>query len=386
MGFRENKNKLGTRVRSAFDRLRPSKSSVGLSNIMKGELSMIRAVSPMPLPVLTLSSSISHRLVSSTLMEGVMRDSFYHEPWSLIKSSQEHQEPARSPVDVYKINSSTAHDKVLQRQGVLASPINLRLASPTQFPLYFPRPSVPIPKQSGLSRSHTSGPFTPELEKNPAGGKPEHVTSTTTPKSNGYFTKTKPPSSQPCSRSSSPTSVYSEESSSMPSSKEKEAWLTPENPTHQEAKWSVSPPENPIHQEAKWSVSPPENPTHQEAKWSVSPARHFLRRRGPTPTTQPLSSRLLQSIVSSPPAKPLSVQSTSTSSDSDRELSNQLELSRPGRPRAQDVIDDTRLEYALLARTEPLRIVRTEVSPTSYKSWASTYMTDLTASCSNSSS
>lgn len=319
---------------------------------------MIRAVSPMPLPVLTLSSSISHRLVSSTLLEGVMRDPLiYHEPWTLIKSSQQHQEPIQAPVQVYKSDSPTALDKVLERKGLLASPIKLRLASPNQIPLYLPTSSASTSTtHPGLVRSHTSGIFTPELVGNPTGAIPEPTTSTITSESNGYFPKTNSEINQPCSRTSSPTSVYSENSSITPLSKDKEAWLTPENPTY------------------------------QEAKLSVSPARHFLRRRGPIPTTQPLSSKLLRSIVSSPPEKPRSVQSISHGLESDAELSDHLELLCPGdAPIEQYVLQDAELELALLARSEPLRIVCEALSRRSNNSSASTSMTDLTGCCSSSS-
>ncbi|KAH9812429.1 hypothetical protein DFH28DRAFT_1061877 [Melampsora americana] len=360
MGFRESKNKLGVRVRSAFNKLKHSKSIIGSSNLMNREMSMLRAVSPMPLPVLTLPIGLSHRLAASTLFDSMMRDSImFLEPRSLIKSPDD-QATDQSPANVLATHSSTTPNKVLKREGLLESPISLRLASLIKCPaeLRLPTPLASSPLiHPGLLRSHKSGPFTPELLITPTEVTPEYTTSFTTPDADGEFSKTEPLVEQLPSRASSPISVYSQKSYTAPSTEDKDICITPENPAS------------------------------RAVNVNVAPVRQFLRRRGPIPTTQPLSCRLLQSIMSSKTDESLSAKSACTSSESNADFSDYLEQLCPGGgPMDQYVLDDAESEPVLLANTtEPLRILCRPLSRRSSLSSVSTFMTDVTGYLSNSS-
>ncbi|KAH9821909.1 hypothetical protein DFH28DRAFT_1187427, partial [Melampsora americana] len=372
MGFRESKNKLGARARCAFDRLKHSKSRIALSKLINGEISMIRATSPMPLPVLTLPSSISHRLAASGIFEGMMRESImflevsltkclkspsdyvYHQPRSLnLIKCQEDEASNQSSAQVSEMDGSTTPNKVLEREGRLESPINLRLGSliKSSAELDMPKPSAFTPLvHPGLSHSQQSAPFTPELTKNPTELTPECTTSITTPEGDECISKTPSLVKRPPSRASSPSSVYSQDSYTLPSKKGKEDWKTPENGVC------------------------------GTMKMNVSPVRQFLRRRGPIPSSQPLSCKLLQSIMSSKPDGSLSVGSTFNSSDSDSELGDYLEQLCPGgAPMDQYILEDPESEPILLTkRTEPLRIGRQGLSRSSSSSSVSTFMTDVT--------
>lgn len=258
------------------------------------------------------------------------------------------------------MNSSTPLYKVLEREGLLESPITLRLASliKSSVELHLPTPSAASPMvHPGLLRLHKSGPFTPELVINPVDDTPECTTSITTPEVDGYFSKTELSVEQLPSRASSPTSVYSQKSYMAPSTDDKEIWVTPENPAS------------------------------RAVKMSISPVRQFLRRRGPIPTTQPLSSKLLQSIMSSKTDNSLSDESTCTTSEADDELGHYLETLCPGGgPMDQYVLEDAESDPVLLTtNTEPLHIVRRALSSRSTKSSVSSFMTEITGYLSSSS-
>ncbi|EGF98408.1 uncharacterized protein MELLADRAFT_69309 [Melampsora larici-populina 98AG31] len=356
MGFRESKNKLGSRVRSAFDRLKPSKSSMGLSSLMNDDSVMVRSSSTMPLPVLSLSSSISHRLAPSTLFEpeAMMRDAVtHHEPWNSAKASQQSRASTQSHVGVTEFDNSNVLKKVLEREGLLESPISIRLASLMKSPSesHLPILSAPSPMlYRPLLRSHKSGPFTPELVKNPAGSTPGCTTSISTPDSYGYFPKIESAINQPPSRVSSPIAVRPKSTLTMPSTKGKEVWRTPENSTT------------------------------RAVTGNASPVHHFLRRQVPIPNTQPLSSRILQSILSSPSDEARS------SLESDAELSSYLEGLCPGGSPMDQYVLDAESESVLLATHElsSSRITCEALSTRSRNSSVSTFMTNVTGYISDS--
>lgn len=357
MGFRESKTKLGSRVRSAFDRLRPSKSSMGLSSLMNDENLTIRSISPMPLPVLSLSSSISPRLAASTLSETevIMRDTARkHEPWNPSKASQQYQAFVRSRVELPELDNPTVLKKVLEREGLLESPISLRLAllmkSPSES--HLPILSAPSPMlYRPLLRSHKSGPFTPELVINPAGSTPGCTTSISTPDSDGYFPRIESVVNQPPSRASSPDSEYSKCTLTKPSMKGKEVWRTPEN-------------------RISGAVT--------ASRTTALPVRQFLRRQVTMPNTQPLSSRILQSILASPSDEPC------PSLESDTDLSSYLEGLCPGGSPMDQYVLDAESEPVLLATSEPPRIIHEAFSSRSRSSSVSTFMTNVTGYISDS--
>ncbi|KAH9814789.1 hypothetical protein DFH28DRAFT_969352 [Melampsora americana] len=356
MGFFENKNKFNThRFRFLINKIKHPKSSIRFSNIMKPELSIIKSVSPIPLPVLSLSSSISHRLVSSTFLEGVIGDSLiYQEPFSSIKSNQEHQEAFQSPTEAYKIEIPM----VLDHKRLLASPIQLSLASSTQFPSYLSTPasaSKPNLHRDSLT-SHTSTSFTPELDQNLTGINLKHTTSTLTLQSNEYFEKNKSRVHQSSSRSSSPTSVYSEKSLMILSTKDQSSCFT-----HQK-------------------------PIHEDSKWVGLPARRFLPREGLIPTRQPLSSKLLKPIVTYPSKKPLSLESKTKSLNFNTELDHHLNESSLDHLSSETYdLEEMELEIDLLNRNEGLGLIRDALlERSSYSSLNFNSLIDLTDSGSNS--
>ncbi|KAH9822416.1 hypothetical protein DFH28DRAFT_452982 [Melampsora americana] len=353
MGFRVSKDKIGSRVRSAFDRLRPSKSSMGLSNLINDESLMTRSISPLPFPVLRVASgsSISNR---NTLFEPeiTMGDAVIdHEPWKSMEASQQYQASVQSHVEVSELENATVLKKVLEREGLLESPISLRLTSLMESPskAHLPMLSATSPTlHRPLLRCHKSGPFTPELVKNPAGSTPGCTTSIYTPESDGYFPTLDSVVNQPSSRAGSSPLVYLKSAFTMTSTKGKELWHTPENPTSR-------------------AVTSDTSSVHQ-----------LLRRQVSMPNMQPLSSRILQSILTSP------TNEFRLRSESDTELSSYLEGLCPGGSPMDQYFLDSDAEPVSLATNEPLCIIHQALLTRSRNSSVSTFMTNVTGYISDS--
>ncbi|KAG0146355.1 hypothetical protein CROQUDRAFT_44533 [Cronartium quercuum f. sp. fusiforme G11] len=373
MVFLESKNKLRIRLRSAFDKLMPFKSSTGLSTFLKADMSGSRVGPPIPLPVLTLPSSISHRLALSVLWEGLALDSGIHRQPQILSKMSDGTHP--EPPQTLEYESLPTLNMMLERQGLLGSPIDLRLTSLLEnsydVDVTMPLGSTTITSTEGtlypanLIWTKTAGPFTPELVDNPAGQTtPESTSYLVTPGTNaeGYFSQAMLASEQPSSSSciSSPPSSHSSPSSANIAKEQGHTiFLTPHNPR-----------------------SPP-------MKVTVSPARRFLCRKGPIPLRQPVSSKMLQSVLSSPLLQTSPKQcSTSASSKSASVLEFHEQICTGGTPMDYYTLPDAESDPVLVAparhqnTTEPLRIRRSALSRGQTQSSVSTFRTDVTGHCS----
>ncbi|EGF99510.1 uncharacterized protein MELLADRAFT_68574 [Melampsora larici-populina 98AG31] len=330
MVFTDSKTKLHTRVRSAVHKLRPSKSSISLSTSYKAQNSESFLVPPMPppmpLPVLTLPASISHRLAASTLFDGVISGlSGCNEAGSISGS-----EASQSIDEVSKIADLPALNKRLEREGLLDSPI---IFGPATLEARGSASDVPSPEASSslkpsdvdkltldILRYHNLGPCTPELGGIPAAETSECKTIITTPESNKYLPKGPPEVDELITPTSS-----TKTSSSKPSPvKTNEIWVTLENPHYSSIKVNISPP------------------------------RHFLRRKGPIPTSRALSLGILQSLIPAPIAE----MSTSPRRRINGDTTSEAEPTRHLFSRGRPVAVDTELELKLVQTTKPLRIAR----------------------------
>ncbi|KAA1088187.1 hypothetical protein PGTUg99_024148 [Puccinia graminis f. sp. tritici] len=168
-----------TRVRSAFGRLRPSKSSLGLASMNKSD-----AVPPVPLPVLQLPNELS-----SDFPEAKVSDDFWDVKSTapvLLKRSD--KKLSKRPTPRQKLSTDHSKlpvlDQMLIQQGLLDSPISIHLTSllaescqsllsttttTTTTRTTRRRSSSDSVYLSSLLCLSSAGPFTPELVVNHVG-------------------------------------------------------------------------------------------------------------------------------------------------------------------------------------------------------------------------
>ncbi|OAW00124.1 hypothetical protein PTTG_05961 [Puccinia triticina 1-1 BBBD Race 1] len=247
-----------TRVRSAFGRLRPSKSSLGLATMIKTE-----SIPPVPLPVLHLPEALS-----SDFTEAKVFDDFWDKKSNtpvLLKRSDKKlsKRPATRPKPPADNRHLPVLDQMLLQQGLVDSPISIHLtsllaescqslSSTTTTRRRSSSESVYSPRLLCLA---SAGPFTPEVVIN-------HVGKTTPESSATYFDMVEPECCLPV--------INSTEASDSP----------------QTISSGILP-----------SASSP-NLSLRAVKLSASPSHRCLKRRGLIPSNQPISSQLLQSVLS----------------------------------------------------------------------------------------
>lgn len=284
---------------------------------------------PMPLPVLTLPASISHRIAASTLFNDVISGAggcYESQAGSMIDNKA-----PQSIDEVSKIADLPQLNKRLEREGLLDSPIifgpatldghtsasdlpSLEASSSTE--------SLDVDKlTSDLLRYHNLGRCTPELVDIPTAETSECKTIITTPESNKYL----PKGPSEVDELITPTSSTKTLSSKPSPVKSNEIWVTLEDPDYSPIKVNVSPP------------------------------RHFLRRKGPIPTSRSLSLGILQSLIPAPIAEMLTVPGRRIHRDADSRAQPTVPLFSKNRPVARN---NTEPELGLLQTTKPLRIVR----------------------------
>ncbi|KAH9818499.1 hypothetical protein DFH28DRAFT_115769 [Melampsora americana] len=330
MVFTDSKTKVHTRVRSAIHKLRPSKSSISLSSSYKAEHSRSFILPPMPppmpLPVLTLPASISHRIAASTLFDGVISGSGgCYEAGSVIDNKA-----SQSVHEVAKIADLPALNKRLEREGLLDSPI---IFGPATRKEYTSASDLTLPEAScqtesldvddlisDVLRYHNLGPCTPELVDHPPAETSKCKKIITTPESNKYVPQEVPE----VEKLITPTSSTKSSSSKALQMVSTEVWVTLEDPHYSPIKVNSSPP------------------------------RHFLRRKGPIPTSRALSLGILQSLILAPIAEMSRGPTRSTDGHTDSGAGPIGKLFSRGRPAAINADPDPRL----LQPTKPLRIVR----------------------------
>ncbi|KNZ51553.1 hypothetical protein VP01_390g10 [Puccinia sorghi] len=234
--------KIRTRVRSAFGRLRPSKSSLGLASLAK-----IEWAPPTPLPVLDLPKDLSSSF-----------DDFMDQKSTapvLLKRSN--KKVSKRPAPRLKVPNDLSKlpvlDQMLLQQGLLNSPISIHLTTLLAESAHSPLSSSRGTRRRSSSASvystsqlclPSAGPFTPELVINHLGNSNPELSAT-------FLTVAEPQSCIPMVDSPQPSA-----SGSSP------------------------------------------NPSLRAVKLSASPAHRCLKRRGLIPSSQPISSHLLQSVMS----------------------------------------------------------------------------------------
>ncbi|POW06976.1 hypothetical protein PSHT_10149 [Puccinia striiformis] len=267
MVFTDPSTRIRTRVRSAFGRLRPTKSSLGLASQIKTE-----SIPPVPLPVLHLPETLS-----SDFNESKVFDDFWDmkstapvllkrsdKKLSKIRPSERQKTQAKPPP--MDFSTLPVLDQMLLQQGLLNSPISIHLTSllaessqsllSTTTRATRRRSSSDSVYSSSLICLPSAGPFTPELVIN-------HVGKTTPEFSADYFVHTEQKSCLPVVTSTDP----SDSPQSIDSAKI--AWV---------------------------NNSP--NPSLRAVKLSASTSHRCLKRRGLIPSNQPITSQLLQSVMS----------------------------------------------------------------------------------------
>lgn len=131
------------------------------------------------------------------------------------------------------------------------------------------------------------------------------------------------------------------------------------------------------------TTTPPQPSRSQSSphpKFSITPARRFLRRRGPIPNPQSISSRVLQDMVSShlpPPPPPPS--SSSRWETGDEEYLNQL--CPGGNPMDLYRLEDSESDPVLIIKLPqllPVAMIRSRASDLSLRSTVSSFMTHVT--------
>ncbi|PLW07556.1 hypothetical protein PCANC_16219 [Puccinia coronata f. sp. avenae] len=261
MVFNDQSIRIRTRVRSAFGRLRPSKSSLGLASLIKPEW-----VPPVPLPVLDLPKAMESEFNESQVFEEFW-DKQSTAPVLLKRSDKKlSKRPAprqKKPVDPSQL---PVLDQMLIQQGLLDSPISIHLTSLLAESSHSLLSSSDATRRRSSSESYCSpsllclqsaGPFTPELVINHVGKSTPELSATLlhVDEAQSYF-----PLVSCADASTSPLNA------------------TPGN------------------------IASSPNPSLRAVKLSASPSHRCLKRRGLIPSSQPISSQLLQSVVSTSPS------------------------------------------------------------------------------------
>lgn len=251
MVLNDSTNKIHTRVRSVIGRLHSSKSAVGLASFMKPEV-----IPPVPL-LKNFSSDIGEPL----------RFDHPSKPAAPVLLKRVKKVPKKcnaSKKDQSDFNCVPILNQMLEQQGLLDSPISIHLTAllaESRGSNVWPnscarrRSSSDSVFSTGLLCLPSAGPFTPELVLNPVGqATPEFSAS--------YLNTAESPSAH------SPTNHNHESDVASNNQSPKVFWIKPPNPSF---------------------------PT---LKLSASPAQRCLRRQGLIPHNQPISSQLLQSVIS----------------------------------------------------------------------------------------
>ncbi|KAA1079324.1 hypothetical protein PGT21_007948 [Puccinia graminis f. sp. tritici] len=261
----DSSTNIRTRVRSAFGRLRPSKSSLGLASMIKSD-----AVPPVPLPVLQLPNELS-----SDFTEPKVSDDFWDMKSTapvLLKRSDKKLSKRPTPRQKPSADHSKLPvlDQMLLQQGLLDSPISIHLTSllaescqsllsttttTTTTRTTRRRSSSDSVYLSSLLCLSSAGPFTPELVVN-------HVGKTTPEFSAAYLETAEPEFCLPVINSTETTE-------------------SPKTINSAKIPWVSSP-----------------NLSLRAVKLSASPSHRCLKRRGLIPSSQPISSQSLRSVLS----------------------------------------------------------------------------------------
>ncbi|KAG0152260.1 hypothetical protein CROQUDRAFT_650366 [Cronartium quercuum f. sp. fusiforme G11] len=231
-------------------------------------------MSPVPqssLPVLTLPTGLSQRIALSQLFEGLMLDAFMNQQPRRL----EQPEPPTSHPEAENL---LALHRMLG-QGYLGSPITLRSKRINQNPpeLDSPPPTSSSPRSSQEEEQGTDyinystlGPFTPEWAANSTG------------KSSSDYSS--------CPITPGAEELLSEHESVIETPTRATRAVSPLS-----SAWETPKPSSRLDSRMVWVT--PSDPTTPPVKLAVSPARIFLRRKGPRPNVHPLTSRMLQSVV-----------------------------------------------------------------------------------------
>ncbi|MBW0523265.1 hypothetical protein O181_062980 [Austropuccinia psidii MF-1] len=266
MVFNDSTIKIRTRVRSAIGRLRPSKSTLGLSTLQKNNNSHAEIPPPVP-PILPLPESLSQRFLGSSFFDNLLDG---RSSSKSVNSGLSLKLAPKVDNNDKDFNKLPILNQMLERQGLLNSPISVHLttlledcnqhhlSSSTRSKLRTPTESL---YSSSLACS--AGPFTPELVPNPVGLSTPEFTATysTTSDLRCFFPYTSPKKS--------------------PGAFKGQEFCSPTNITNTRKTFLVNSPD----------------PSSPPLKMNVLPARRCLKRRGPNPCAQPISYQLLQSVM-----------------------------------------------------------------------------------------